>query len=214
VFNLNAIYELPFGKGKTFLNHGGIANAILGGWQVNTIVRWGTGAPITFTDARGTLNRAGRSTRQTPLTNLTKDQLKALVGVFRTPNGVFFINPTALGRNPDGSLQTGRSGRGSDGPFVTPFSGQVFFNNQPGQTSGLERAIVNGPRNFNTDASLFKNFRFKEKYNLQIRAEAFNLFNNVNFVPAQFLDINSTSFGRMTTSFNARVIQFAGRFSF
>jgi len=39
-------YEVPVGKGKKYLNQGGVANAILGGWQVNTIVTKQTGATI------------------------------------------------------------------------------------------------------------------------------------------------------------------------
>jgi len=44
----NLGYELPFGKGKTFLgNATGLSNAILGGWQINTIVSTQTGFPFT-----------------------------------------------------------------------------------------------------------------------------------------------------------------------
>ena len=39
-------YELPVGKGKKFLNQGGIASYILGGWQANTIVTKQTGTTI------------------------------------------------------------------------------------------------------------------------------------------------------------------------
>jgi hypothetical protein len=39
-------YEVPVGKGKKYFNQGGVANAILGGWQVNTIVTKQTGATI------------------------------------------------------------------------------------------------------------------------------------------------------------------------
>ncbi len=215
VFNFNTIYELPFGKGKRFLNYGGWVNHVVGGWQTNAIVRMGSGAPITFTDARGTFNRAGRSGRQTALTNLTKDQLKNLVGTFVTQNGVFFINPTALGRDPQtGLVLAGNTGAGANGFGSTAFSGQVFFNNAPGQTSGLERAVVNGPTTFNTDFSLFKNFTITERVKLQVRGELFNAFNNVNFVPGQFIDINGTNFGRITGTFAPRVVQFAARLNF
>ena len=33
----SVLYSLPFGKGQRFLNHGGIANQVIGGWQVTTI---------------------------------------------------------------------------------------------------------------------------------------------------------------------------------
>jgi hypothetical protein len=39
-------YELPFGRGKRFLNTGGIANRILGGWQTAGIIKASTGTPV------------------------------------------------------------------------------------------------------------------------------------------------------------------------
>lgn len=216
-FNLNAVYELPFGRGKAFFNQGGITDFLLGGFQLSGILQIGSGAPISFTDPRGTLNRAGRSNRQTALTNLTKQELKDLVGIYRTTNGVFFINPTALGRDPQtGLLLPGRTGRGAEGFGTTPFQGQVFFNNGPGQTSGLERSVVNGPTYYTVDMSLIKRFAFGEssRYSFQIQMDAFNVFNTTNFVVPQSYDINSTNFGRITGTFDPRVVQLAGRFSF
>jgi hypothetical protein len=58
---------LPFGKGKTFLNQGGIVDRIFGGFEISGLIQYGSGSPITFVDPRGTLNRGGRSGRQTPL---------------------------------------------------------------------------------------------------------------------------------------------------
>ncbi|HEX6187813.1 MAG TPA: TonB-dependent receptor, partial [Pyrinomonadaceae bacterium] len=211
VFNLNTIYELPFGRGKRWLNDGGAIDRIFGGWQVTSIIQASTGAPITLVDARGTFNRGARSGRQTPQTSLTKDQIKNLIGIFRTPNGVFFINPSVI--NP-------ATGRGAEGFGTTPFPGQVFFNNGPGQTGSLERAFINGPFYFNWDASLIKNIRLTENMRFQIRAEAFNVLNRANFFASQFgnLNINSSNFGRISSTFTSsgaqRVIQFAGRFEF
>jgi Carboxypeptidase regulatory-like domain/TonB-dependent Receptor Plug Domain len=51
VFVQSVTYELPFGAGKTWLNHGGLANQILGGWQVNSIVTARDGYPIHMTAA-------------------------------------------------------------------------------------------------------------------------------------------------------------------
>ena len=50
---------------------------------------------------------------------------------------------------------------------------------------------------------------------VQLRAEAFNLLNNTNFIQnTQFANINSTSFGQITSAFAPREIQFAARFEF
>jgi hypothetical protein len=51
-FVISYIYELPFGRGKRFLNQGGVANAVLGGWQLSGITSFSSGFPITvFADA-------------------------------------------------------------------------------------------------------------------------------------------------------------------
>lgn len=52
---VSAVYELPFGKGKRFLQSG-ILNHIAGGWQTNTIVSFQTGTPLVV---RGANNFTG-----------------------------------------------------------------------------------------------------------------------------------------------------------
>jgi len=224
VFNLNTIYELPFGRGKKYLTDTGGFDRLVGGWQVTSIVQIATGAPITVVDPRGTLTR--RNGRQTANTNLSKDGVKDLIGIFRTPCGVFFINPKAIDLNQQalssgqcGSLLTGgATGRGSRGFGEALFPGQVFFNVPPGQTGTMERAFINGPLYLNWDASLIKNIRITESTRFQLRFEAFNLLNRANFFASQLgnLNINSTNFGRITSTFTSsgaqRVVQFAGRF--
>jgi len=52
-FVSSVLYELPLGKGKRFLNTGGIANQVLGGWQVSNIIFiQPNGLPLTATDDR------------------------------------------------------------------------------------------------------------------------------------------------------------------
>jgi len=48
-FNGDVIYELPFGKGKAFLNRGGVLNAIIGGWVVSGLFQIHSGTPFTPT---------------------------------------------------------------------------------------------------------------------------------------------------------------------
>ena len=45
LLNIAATYELPLGKGRTFLNHGGIVNAVLGGWQISPLLNYASGTP-------------------------------------------------------------------------------------------------------------------------------------------------------------------------
>jgi len=210
---LNSVYELPFGSGRTFFGGSkGVVNAIIGGWQISPILTISSGAPISIIDPRGTFNRAGRSGRQTALTSLTKDQVKDLTGVFKLeannpqglPAGIYFFNPSIINT----------TGRAAEGFGTTPFDGQVFFNNGPGQTSGLERAFIDGPWFVNLDATLAKNFYIKEGVKFQLRLEGFNALNHTNFFSGQFPSINSTTFGRITQTFGPRVVQIGGRLDF
>ncbi len=212
VFNFNGIYQLPFGKGRAFLNQGGLVNKIFGGWEVSGIVNWTSGIPITFVDSRGTYNRSARSARQTPTSNLTAKELQDLVGIFESGGNIYFLNPSIIA--PAG---TSGAGSASAGFGQTPFEGQVFFNNQPGQTGNLGRTLINGPRYFNVNAGLLKNIRFSESIRVQLRAEAFNVLNNVNFSlgnTEQYQNINSSTFGQISSAESPRIFQFAVRFEF
>jgi hypothetical protein len=58
IFTLSYIYELPFGNGRMYgSNMSGVAEALLGNWQVNGIIRSRSGLPLAFsmaTDQSGT----------------------------------------------------------------------------------------------------------------------------------------------------------------
>jgi len=205
VFNFNGVYQLPFGQGKSFLNYGGLANSIFGGWEISGLMNWATGAPISIVDPRGTFNSTGRSGRQTAQSTLTADQIRALSGIFEANGNIYFIDPSVICS----------TGAGSNGYGQAPCPGQVFFNNAPGQTGNLPRTIINGPRFLNVNAALLKNIKFSESMRLQLRAEAFNLLNNTNFFNnTQVASINSTTFGQITSAGSPRIIQFGARFEF
>src|SRR5215813_1163276 len=213
IFNFNGSYELPFGQGKSFLNSNGALDRLVGGWVVGTIVRINSGFPLTFVDQRGTLNRAGRSGRQAPQTSLTQSQIKDLIGIFNQNGNVYYIDPKVI--NP-------QNGRGAAAFGQQAFTGQVFFDNGPGQTGDLQRAFVNGPLFTQVDISALKNIRIKERFRFQLRAEVFNAFNHTNFFAGtssgNIFNVNSTTFGKINDTFTIgglnRVLQLAGRLEF
>lgn len=210
VFNFNGIYQLPFGKGKMFLNQGGIVDKIFGGFELSGLLQTSSGSPISFIDGRGTLNRGARSGRQTPTSSLTNDQIRNLTGIFEANGRIFFIDPSIIGSN--GAASPGLINPANSN---TTFPGQVFFSVAPGQTGNVARTIIDGPRQFNVNMALLKNIRFTESIRIQLRAEAFNAFNNVNFFTTQFANITSPTFGQILgTSNGPRQIQFAARFEF
>lgn len=90
-----------------------------------------------------------------------------------------------------------------------------FSQPAPGELGNSGRNYFIGPRQFQTDFSLSKKFRFNETTSFDLRVDARNLTNNASFgLPTATL--NSTVFGRIrdsVTSFSRR-IQFSGKFSF
>jgi hypothetical protein len=212
----NAVYELPFGPGKRFWNGGGFGGKLLGGWQISTIATVRTGRPIsiiagscapptctpTQTPYRGTLNRTARSSNNTVNTSLTLSELQSMIGLFHNPtNGLpLLVDPSLIGSD----------GRANPAFFTNPLAGQV---------GRLSLTPVDGPGYWSADAALIKRTKFKENLNLELRLEAFNVFNHTNFNVDNVLDINSTNFGKITsTSFggnpNERILQLAFKFNF
>jgi hypothetical protein len=72
-FELSAIYELPFGKGKKFATSG-VASAIAGGWQTNWVLARYSGTPFSVTDPGTSLNAPGN--------NQMADKVKSSVAIY------------------------------------------------------------------------------------------------------------------------------------
>jgi Carboxypeptidase regulatory-like domain/TonB-dependent Receptor Plug Domain len=83
--------------------------------------------------------------------------------------------------------------------------------NTPYGSTGYNSLV--GPGYVNTDLSIFKNFTIREEASLQFRAEAFNLFNNVNLNNPNSV-LTSPQFGQITSASSPRILQFALRLSF
>jgi hypothetical protein len=88
VFTFSGIAELPLGRGKRWLNRGGLATAVASGWQVNGLFSAYTGTPFTVTGSSTSLNAPGNTQ--------TADQIKPHVAI---PGGVgpgqSFFDPLA-----------------------------------------------------------------------------------------------------------------------
>jgi hypothetical protein len=199
VFKFNGIYPLPFGPGKRFLNSpNGVISKLFGGWEMSGIFEARTGRPISIVSARGTVNRAGRSARNTVDTTLTLDQLRGMTGVFIHPTTgrPLFLDPQLIG--PDGRANP------------------AFFQNPTaGKYGSLQLTPIDGPGYWNLDVGFIKRTRITERTNIEFRAELFNALNHTNFfISGETQDINSESFGQLGSTFDPRIIQFALKFNF
>ena len=178
-FNVNYSYQLPFGRGQRFGSGAtGVADTLIGGWQLNGSVSAQSGFP--FTPLLGS-NASGTGDTQNP--------------------DVPSLNPAFSGPVILGKVDQWFDPRA----FVMPLAG-TFGN--------VARGSFVGPKMTNFDMSLFKRFNITERYNLQFRAEAFNILNHPNFGtpnPVTFSGNNySSSAGVITaTSTTSRQIQFA-----
>jgi hypothetical protein len=100
-------------------------------------------------------------------------------------------------------------------PGLTSYSPTwINYGNMP-------RFALRGPGTNNWNTSLFKNFRIKERMNVQFRAEAYNTFNHTQFNSVNTgITFNAAgqntnaSFGQISSARTARVMQFALRLTF
>jgi Carboxypeptidase regulatory-like domain len=165
---VNAIYELPFGPGKSFLNGGGVVGKIVGGWQMSSIGLWHTGHPLTI--------MMNISPDQLPDGNDQTTQRPDLVpGVpIFLPGGVqnhtLPINPAAFAPPP---LAAGGVADSSGNCLDT--CGLVSrFGTAP---NGLIRAV----NTWQIDLALTKETKLTERVAMEFGAQVFNIFNHTQY---------------------------------
>jgi hypothetical protein len=100
-----------------------------------------------------------------------------------------------------------------DGTRGNWFKRAAFVNNAPGIFGNDGRNSVLQPGQWNVDASLVRRVKVREAQSVEIRAEAFNLLNHANFGPAT-TSISSGNFGKILTSGNPRICEFALKYIF
>ena len=148
LINANAVWELPFGRGRHFMaNAGNVANATLGGWRLSGIFRWNSGIPISppSDDARWATNwnRQSNTVRINPLESC--------------PDRGGINAPKLFGCDPDGIYRNLRNAR-------------------PGESG--DRNVLRLPGFVTLDVGLAKKFSMPwEGHSLEFRLEVFNVSN-------------------------------------
>jgi hypothetical protein len=187
-FVFSGLYHLPVGRGQAFgSGWNSFADAILGGWQVNSIYIMRTGTPVNVVRGNNPTSVLP-GLRPDVIANpvLPRGQ-RTLLHYFNT---AAFVNSNAY---------FNCSGTGPD------------TCNDPGDAA---RNLLYGPGYINLDSSLFKSFQMAERYNLELRLEMFNSFNTPHFTNPDG-DENDLGFGQINSTFgNQRIVQIAGKFIF
>jgi hypothetical protein len=83
----------------------------------------------------------------------------------------------------------------------------------PIRPGNIGRNALRAPGYWNMDMALSKNFRFRERYGLQVRCDMLNALNHTNFSGIS-TGIDAANFGRFTSTRGARLVQLNARFSF
>jgi hypothetical protein len=206
VLAVNYSYALPLGKGQLlFANAGDLTSKIVSGWQLSGISDFQSGQPfsVTYTapgapvgQVSGRANYTG-STSPYP-SNKTRAQ---------------WFNPAAFA-NPS-CYNSVTSGTNCQNVLTAGNTAGVTTYDSYG-TSQYD--MLRGPAFQDWDMSLQKNTTWRERYNVQLRADSFNIFNHPNFAVPNAAITNSNA-GTITgtsgtPSYEARTLEFAIKFSF
>ncbi|MBI2686677.1 MAG: TonB-dependent receptor [Acidobacteria bacterium] len=192
-FVSTTVYELPFGKGRKYMNGTGrAADLVFGGWQISSILTLQTGPYLTPTfsggDPSGTNAASRGSSRPDRIGNGTLDN----------PNRDLWLDRNAFlcpGRVP-GALQFNCAV--GVNPATDPSPIARFGNSGVG--------IVRGAGTFGLNAAVSKKFQIAERVRLRAEGSFTNAPNWTNLADPE-LNIANNNFGRITS---ARGVDFGG----
>lgn len=161
IINMNAVWQLPFGKGRPFLNGGNrFVDGILGGWQLSGIFRWNSGLPVGFYGDSGPFDNSRWATNWNVQSNVIRVR-----PVETCPDRGGVISAV----NPSGAPKLFGCN--------TQEAYDSFRNARPGETG--DRNVFRVPGYVDLDLGLGKSFTmpWSERHKLQIRVETFNVTN-------------------------------------
>jgi hypothetical protein len=185
-FAMSVIYDLPSPVDA------GVAKAIFGGWQVGAVTILQSGSPFSVNCTQAFI----------PIRD-SSGQITGNSGCDFNADGFNndFMNAPSFGTEFDHSRQA----------FLTRvFSAADFTKPGFGQNGTLARNPFIGPGFNSTDMNITRKFPapfLGEAGRIDFRAEFFNLFNRTNLQNPQG-EIRNSNFGRSTSAFGARNIQF------
>jgi Carboxypeptidase regulatory-like domain/TonB dependent receptor len=183
------VYDLPFGRGQMIgRDSNRWLNEAIGGWHISGIETWRTGLAVTVDSEAST-------------TSLAAD------------GGAFFTGTKA---DVASHIHVDTANNNQIQFYANPAAAVGAFSPVTGLQTG-SRDTLRGPHYSNLDVSVLKDFPLVgERYKLQFRADAFNVFNHTNFAQPN-IDINSGAFGVISDVVGeepSRVMQFSLKFQF
>lgn len=207
VMKANFVYRLPLGTGHR-LSYRPLDRVLLSGWQASGIFLHQSGFPYSVCSGLGTFNRntsgyIASNECNTVNTGLNLGQLQNVMQFRMSGNGPYMVAASAVGSD-------GRAAVAG----AAPFSGQVYTIPGAGTLGSLQQRIFTGPWDTNFDFGVSKSTRVKENQEVQFRMDATNFLNHPAFSISD-QTVTSTTFGKITSTFNQRrQIQFTLTYRF
>jgi len=198
VVNFQYVYNLPQFKGSNKL-----IQFTAGGWEWAGTTRFWSGTPCLANN------------------NPTNDFCDLRSSGNLGNGGFGHIRPDYLG----GTILTSHHHNVAAGAFPQWYNPAVFASPANGSFGNFHRNTIYGPGVDNWDMSLFKNFNFTENVRIQLRFEAFNVFNHTQWgtvnnglsaptAGTPFSGANAGSSGQITSARDPRQLQLGGKFYF
>jgi Carboxypeptidase regulatory-like domain len=179
---VNALWNVPSTKML-----GAFGDRVLGGWQLGTIVSLSDGVPVSPGIGTDILGQATTGGLEPPNVVAGCSPQNLVNPNYRT--SLLYVNTACLSLVPQTAANLPYCAMTGNPtvPLAAPPPGAGFVGFCPNIRGDLGRNTVIGPGFANVDFSVFKNNyvpKISETFNVQFRAEFFNLFNRTNFSPA------------------------------
>ena len=202
VLKANGTYEFPFGPGRAFLgNSGGFISRLVERWQLGGILTVSSGSPLSITSSTATYNQSNANT-PVVLDAFPKD----FGEITRVSDGVVFFQGLTQRTDPAVAGITSSVASASTMRAIVGSNGQLLFvNPSPGKLGTLGRNYLNGPSTIGLDINLVKRIAVREGTTVEVRIDAIDVLNHPNFGNPT-TDINSSTFGRITSASGNRII--------
>ncbi len=182
MMNLALVYELPFGRGRTWLQTGWLRH-LVGGWSISSRAYYGSGTPLSISDTNGRPIRLRNAALKGPVKERLGDRVDPVTKQVLNP----YFDIAAFQ-----SLPT---------PYMVSPEPPVF---------GELRA----PAGRGLSLTLLKRFTLRERYHFDLRADADNALNTVNFGAPGTNMASKGTFGVIQTAGAPRSIQLTARMTF
>jgi hypothetical protein len=170
-FTMNAVYDLPFGPGKSYLNSPGILGKFVGGWSLSSIGLWHTGHPLTVQmDLSGSIS--GGPFDGLPYTYLLPDGNDQ---TSQRPDVIPGVPLTLPNPRPATPFAPGTPLINAAAFQAPPLDANGNFVRYGDASNGLVRAI----NSWQVDLALTKETKLTERLSMEFAVQAFNIFNHV-----------------------------------